>query len=334
MPKSHGLNKFLVGAYATSPTLNNWNENLELEDFNSLKKNSLIGGLELPFWGTSLHPFDDEWLLSNLSSRWENILTCVPGTMNFIKDNPYFGLSSVNTKSRLKAIKMYKRAFNSIKKIKNRFGEKSLKGIFITSSPLNNKSLHHATKEFFFESLAELISWDWGNTKIIVEHCDAFTKKNPIPKKGFLSIEEEIGVIKKINYKFNSNIGVVINWGRSAIENRSKSGPIQHIKYAIKNKLLDGIMFSGTTSNNNNLYGLWSDLHMPPAPHNDYEYFERESLMTYENIKETLMNCNLTSLKFIGIKLLALPENSSMEKRVGINENSLNLLREIIEEIE
>ena len=333
MHKIQSLNKYLVGAYATSPTLYNWNENLELEYLNFLKKSVLIGGLELPFWGTNLHPFDDEWLLSNLSPKWENVLTCVPGTMNFIKDDPYFGLSSVNRKSRLNAIKMYKRAFSSVKKIKNRLGEKSLKGIFITSAPLNNKSLRNATKEFLFESLAELISWDWGNTRIIVEHCDAFTEKNLIPKKGFLSLEEEIDAIKKVNHEFNSNIGVVINWGRSAIELRSADGPNQHSKLTTKNELLAGIMFSGTTPNNNNLYGSWSDLHMPPAPYKDYEYFEEESLMTYENIKETLMNCDLTLLEFIGVKLLAFPVNSSMEKRVGINENSLNLLNEIIGKI-
>lgn len=327
------LNKYLVGAYATSPALYNWNESQELEYFNYFKKSLLVRGLELPFWGTSLHPFDDDWLLSNLSSEWENTLTCVPGTMNFIKDDPYFGLASVKIKSRLSAIEMYKRAFKSVKKIKNKFGEKSLKGIFITSAPLNNKLSRNATKEFFYKSLIELISWDWRDTRIMVEHCDAFTEKNFMPKKGFLSLRDEIDTIKKVNHEFNSNIGVVINWGRSTIEFRSQNGPIQHLKKATKNKLLAGIMFSGTSSSNNNLYGSWSDLHMPPAPYKDYEYFERESLMTYENIKETLMNCDLAQLEFIGVKLLALPESSSMKKRIGINENSLNLINEIIGKI-
>ena len=41
----------------------------------------------------------------------------------------------------------------------------------------------------------ELVSWDWGNTKILVEHCDAFTKVNTNPQKGFLSLSDEIIVM-------------------------------------------------------------------------------------------------------------------------------------------
>ncbi|MCS5624707.1 MAG: DUF4862 family protein [Candidatus Marinimicrobia bacterium] len=98
MANENLLNRYIVGAYATSPNLVTWDENSELTYFNELKKLPSIRGLELPFWGESLHPFDDEWLLSNLDPKWENVLTCVPGTMRRLDNDPYFGLASIKKK--------------------------------------------------------------------------------------------------------------------------------------------------------------------------------------------------------------------------------------------
>ena len=92
-------------------------------------------------------------------------------------------------------------------------------------------------------------------------------------------------------------------------------------------------MFSGTTANENNLYGAWSDLHMPPADHSDFEYFEPESLMSYKNIKNTLAACNIGALNCLGIKLLAMPTDSDMKKRININRDAMILLDQAINEI-
>ena len=92
-------------------------------------------------------------------------------------------------------------------------------------------------------------------------------------------------------------------------------------------------MFSGTTDNDNNLYGAWSDLHMPPAPFADYQYFEPQSLMTYESIKKSLSECDMNALEFIGLKLLAMPKESTIEKRVTINKNTMCLLDHAINEM-
>ena len=328
----NSLGKYIVGAYATSPNLFTWDENSELNYFDGLKKLQSIRGLELPFWGESLHPFDDQWLLSNLDPKWENVLTCVPGTMKSLETDPHFGLASVSDDSRNKAIRFYRTAFNCINNLKNNFGNKSVITIFITSSPIINKEQINAEKEAFILSLIELASWDWGNTRVIVEHCDAYNEKNTKPKKGFLSIDDEIKAVKQINDQCNTNFGIVINWGRSVIEHRNINGPLAHINSVKSNNLLAGIMFSGTTDKNNNLYGAWSDLHMPPATFSDYRYFEPESLMTYENIKNTLALCDLNSLDFLGVKLLAMPKESSVEKRISINKDSIGLLdRAIIE---
>ena len=325
--------KYIVGAYATSPNLFTWDDHSESIYFNGLKKIKLIRGLELPFWGESLHAFDDEWFLSNLEPKWENVLTCVPGTMKSLEADPFFGLASVNEESRNKAIRFYRRAYECINNLKNKFGNNSVIAIFITSSPYVNTKYNNAEVDSFSLSLNELASWGWGNTRVIVEHCDAFNKKNTNPKKGFLSIDEEIETLRFINNKWNTDFGIVINWGRSVIEYKDISGPVEHVKSLNSHNLLAGIMFSGTTDNNNNLYGAWSDKHMPPATIGNYKYFESESLMTFENVKKLLKICDLDTLDFIGVKLLAMPKKSSIEKRISINEDSLALLKQAINEV-
>ncbi len=320
-------NKYIVGAYATSPNIFNWDENSEVKYFDKLKKIKELRGLELPFWGHGLHPFDDNFLLKNLDPKWENIFTCVPGTVNFIEKDEFFGLSSKKEKSRIKAIKFYKKAFDSINKIKSTFGEKSIFSILITSSPQKHKN--NTSVDSFVKSLMEIHSWDWGDTKINIEHCDAFGKLNPNPKKGYLALEDEILSLKKVNNYIKSNIGIVINWGRSAIEYKGVNGPLKHIRKALKSKVLSGLMFSGTSKLNSVYYGSWSDLHMPPSPYKNFKFFEKNSLMSHNNIKNSIILCKDTSLDFFGIKLHSDPKNLSIDKSILINQNTLSLLKDI-----
>ena len=48
---------YIVGVYATSPNLFQWNQEAERQYFNELKKLPSIRGLELPFWGDSVLAF-------------------------------------------------------------------------------------------------------------------------------------------------------------------------------------------------------------------------------------------------------------------------------------
>ena len=107
MDRSALMGRYIVGAYATSPNLFSWNKDSEAVFFDRLKVLNSIRGLELPFWGKSLHQFDDQWLLSNLHPDWQNVLTCVPGTMKNLESDPYFGLASKKQSSRKNAINFY-----------------------------------------------------------------------------------------------------------------------------------------------------------------------------------------------------------------------------------
>ena len=333
MDKPVHLHGYTVGAYTTSPNLFAWNEPSEIEYFSRLRALNGIRGLELPFWGESLHPFDDQWLLENLDPSWENVYTCLPGTMKRLADDPYFGLASTRRTSRKVAIDFYRTARSCINKLKSEFGETALHAIHITSSPRNIGAEKSASVASLSESLKELMDWDWGKTKILIEHCDAWTEQNSNPHKGFLSLDEEIEALEKAESSGAPHLGIVLNWARSVIETRDVAGICDHIHLAQQHDLLKGIMFSGTTDNDDNFYGKWSDLHMPPTNFQDSQYGEASSLLSFHEMRRSLKACDIEDLEYIGIKLLAMPDESSMEKRIGINREALKMMDMVIEEL-
>jgi len=320
---------YIVGAYATSPNLFKWNADTELQYFDELKKLSSIRGLELPFWGDGLHPFDDKWLLENIDPSWMNVLTCVPGTMQEMENDPSFGLASRSKRSRKKALELYKRALGAVEQLNSYLGKEAVMAVHITSSPSNTNKNIAGSAKLFLDSLLEIVSWDWCGARIVVEHCDAYSGRFK-PQKGFLSLSDEIDAVLKVNEKAHINTGITLNWARSVIEKRNVNGAVEHVYEASKAGALSGIMFSGVTDRKDNKYGQWEDLHMPPARAFDMEYYEDDSLMTNENMEATLRACDLSKVDYVGIKLLALPESTSIDRRVGLNRDAMKLLDIVI----
>ena len=177
----------IVGAYTSSPNLYDWDKSLEKEFFEKFNEIDNVRGLEIPFWGDSLHPNDDDYFLSLLKPEWEHVITCVPGTVKGLELDPWFGLASLNEKSRNNAIEFLYLACLSTEKLVKHFGKNCVIAVEITSSP---KTLPHAIKsdsEKLLESLREICSWDWNGSKLVIEHCDSYSEKNKNPQKGFLS---------------------------------------------------------------------------------------------------------------------------------------------------
>ena len=316
---------YIVGAYATSPNLFEWDQETELQYFNELKKLPSIRGLELPFWGDGLHPFDDRWLLENIDPSWENVLTCVPGTMKSLESDPNFGLASKSEKSRKDALTLYKKALLAVRKLNNHLGKEAVLAVHITSSPSNTMNNVTGSVDRFLESLLEIASWDWCGAKIVMEHCDAYSERFK-PQKGFLPLDDEIDSVSRANEKTNTNMGITINWARSVIEKRNVLGAVEHISEVARSGMLSGIMFSGVTDIKDHKYGQWEDTHMPPARAFDVEYYEDGSLMTVENIEASLMACDMKTLDYIGIKLQAIPKDALIVRRIGINRDAMKIL--------
>ncbi len=320
--------KYIVGAYASAPSLSVDDEILELKFYNDLFKSiPEIKGLEIPFFGENVHRFGTDFLLNLISPLWDNVLTCIPGTMLALEKNQNFGLSSDNEEGRKKAVEMHKKANLLLHETNQRHGRKSFLAVQIATAPSMFISGVSSSLNSFMKSMEELLSWDWGGAKIVIEHCDAFIVGQP-NRKGFFTLEKEIDAFKSLS--IDNDVGVMINWARSAIEGRSPDKPIEHLKSLSENNLLSGLIFSGVSSNDHQ-YGAWEDYHMPFAQSYDVEFFEENSLLSLSNIKKTLNIVDIEKLDYLGIKLLSMPlDNSSIQRRVGINRDAISILNKII----
>ncbi len=310
--------KYYLGAYASSPNALSWDAQLETQYYDRLKTLTNIEGLEHPFIG-SLHPHDEQWFLSHVDPKWNYVFTCVPGIMAAKAANHHFGIASDNESGRIEAINFLGKARDAIETLNKHTGRQAVKAIQIQTSP--SKSAARSSVESLQQSLEQISQWDWQGAKIVIEHCDTLIA-NQRAEKGFLSLDEEIKAVQQCS---NQNIGIVINWGRSAIETRSACGVIEHIEKAKEAGVLAGLMFSGA-SDKDSEYGAWKDTHMPAAVSDGAICGEPTSLMTETEIFKCLKTADAATLDILGIKIGIRPYNTPIEKRVNYNEHVLAIL--------
>lgn len=318
------VDRFFLGAYATSPSLNGWNPDEELRYYDALKRLRNLRGLEVPFNG-SLHPHDENWLLGNISPGWDVVVTLIPGTMANIGRNPEYGLASRNAFGRRKAIAFTRSALEAVTRLNNHMGRPCVTAVEIHSAPRRRSANdENSSVDALVESLIELSSWDWCGARLCLEHCDAW-RPDHAPFKGFMDIEREIEAIQRANARSGANIGVAINWGRSVLESRDPGTALQHITQARDAGLLTGLIFSGC-SGEKTPWGAWDDTHMPHAPADGLEHAAPGSLMDEVAISQALKISSDSSVAFVGAKITAFPPTADLRTRVGLNESVLTLL--------
>lgn len=310
--------KYYLGAYASSPNVVSWDAKLETQYYDHLKTLSNIEGLEHPFVG-QLHAHDESWFLNNIDPQWSFIFTCIPGIMAAKSNNPSFGIASDDESGRAEAIDFLSKARQAIETLNTHSKRQAVRAIQIQTSPSKNAASSSATS--LKKSLEEISLWDWQGAKIVIEHCDAYVDGQK-PAKGFLSLEEEIEAIQACT---NKNMGIVINWGRSAIETRSASGVLDHIKIAKEKGVLSGLMFSGASDKESD-FGMWSDSHMPPATSEQVTLGEKTSLMSEEQIHHCLQAADAKALDIVGVKIGIRPRDTSAQQRVEYNIQALAIL--------
>ncbi len=320
--------KYIVGAYATAPSLVNNNKLVEREFYaNLIESIPEIRGLEIPFFGESIHQFGSNFLLDIINPNWENVLSCVPGTMSSLSNNPKFGLASDDEGGRLEAVAMYRRANQALHAINEYCGNKSIVAVQIVTAPSVPLVGVLSSKESLLKSMEILLDWDWQGAKIVIEHCDT-SNNNFSFEKGFLTIKDEIEVLTRLRNSYN--VGLTINWARSAIEGNSVDTPIKHIKLAVDNNILSGLMFSGVSSNDIQ-YGSWKDTHMPFSQYKNSRFYEKKSLLNYNSAAACIEQLSLKKIDYLGIKLLSMPiEKSSISRRVGVNKDAITILNSIL----
>ena len=316
--------KYIVGAYATAPSLGSEDKILERSFYEQLIESiPEIRGLEIPFFGKEIHQFGSDFLLDIIDKNWENVLSCIPGSMSKLANNPKFGLASDDENGRAEAIAMHKKANQALHKMNEYYERQSVIAVQIATAPSTPVEYVSSSADSLLKSMEEILSWDWEGSKIVIEHCDTAVDNIPF-EKGFLTIEDEIKTL--IELQDMHNVGITINWARSAIEGRNISKPLEHIEMALKNNILSGLIFSGV-SDNDIQYGSWKDTHMPFAQSFDVKFYEENSFLTYENIINTLKSLNVNDLDYLGIKLLSMPiESATIERRIGINYDAVSIL--------
>lgn len=313
--------KYIVGAYATAPSTVEWSPEIESQYYRSLSDMSNVKGIEHPFIN-GLHNIDDEWFLQNIDPAWEFIFTTIPGVMKKLNNNNVFGIASTNKQGRLEAIEFYSKVRKAVSVLNQHLNRKAVSFVKIHTSPVAREG--HSSIEPLKRSLKILSSWDWEGAKLVIEHCDAYIEGQAY-EKGFMTLDDEISAILEVNAEINEKIGISINWGRSAIEARSTSGPIEHIKKASNKGLLRGIIFSGA-SKVEEPFGTWKDSHVPPSNSCNSKYYEDTSLLNLTEIQRSLASTKGSNLKFIGGKISIKSESLNVEERVAYNKNLLDLI--------
>ena len=141
-------------------------------------------------------------------------------------DDPAFGLASTDPAGRNRALDLLQQARHSIARMTER-GQHVL-ALEVHSSPTHRDNVDGTSQEFA-ASLAQAADWDWGETALVVEHCDA-ARSSGGASKGFLTLDEEIDAVETVRaLSPRTPVMMSINWGRSAIDTRNAGGPLTQI---------------------------------------------------------------------------------------------------------
>ncbi len=295
-----------VGAYAALPPWQDgWQPHEEKTFFEGLKQFKLIEGLELPFYG-SLHRHDSSWLLSALKPSWDYVITSLPGTMDRLKAMPRFGLASVDDAGRHAAIEFVRAGHRAVCELDHFLGRAAVRAFVVHSAPTLTGPRHPGAIDALERSISEIASLDWQGAELWLEHCDAW-QVDRASAKGFLALDEECQVIN-LSHQFTTRIGILLNWGRSALEARSAQGPLEHLSQA--RPWLRGVMLSGCAVDHP-IYGSWLDNHAPFS-----ESKGDGLLLTPALARDFLERAQQSPLRCVGFKFQPLPQTLPVAARL------------------
>lgn len=297
--------KVLVAAYAAMPP-GAFDPKAEAAIYDGLKALG-VAGVEQPFFG-SLHRHDEGFLLDQLRPDWDVVLTTLPGTMDRMKEDPAFGLASADEGGRSRALRFMDDSRRAVERINARLGRQAVRAVEVHSAPRPSPS-----KDRFAQSLSELRDWDWQGATLLVEHCDA-ARADGAHDKGFLLLEDEVYAVRTSTGP--TPLACSLNWGRSALEGRSASTPLDHIARLKEAGLYGGLFFSGVTVAHAE-YGSWRDSHAP------FSTSCSVSLLTPEAAAAALA---AGAPPLVGLKVQPLPDSLDVPSRLAVVADGLRAL--------
>lgn len=236
----------IVGAYAAQPS------ELREQFYQGLGALPSIRGLELPYG-----PYGGGGWPAGAPRGWSAVVTAIPGTMQRLGGSPTFGLASPDTAGRREALEFAAGVREFVVKLED-------EGHVVEAVELHSAPHPGASGPMFRESLKEVLDWDWGSTRVLVEHCDA-PRAGSRPEKGFLAFAEEVDVLHSLQSDAAGPVRLVINWARSVIETRNARTAEEHIAQARAAGVLAGVIFSGCSPVETEFGYPWIDAHLPPV---------------------------------------------------------------------
>ncbi len=307
---------FFVGAYATIA------KGLKAPDqelvYDVLRRHPLVRGFEIPFadvWAGE----DLAHVRARLGDEAEVVLTTIPGLFGRGGQNPLFGPASADESGRRESLTFLHNAWDATRRLAEIIGPERIAAVSIASAPTRTSMIGHEGRSRFADSMTEVLSWDWGSTRVVVEHCDAFTDSGQ-SAKGYLALDDEIFAVLQANAVSERNAVVGVNWGRSAIEGRSATTPLEHLQIAIDAGVLGEMIFSGCSSQPSEYGRAWADAHVPSVAE------EPTSLLTAMSIAECLeLLTDLSDPVLTGLKISA-PASFTAQERLGMLDRELQLL--------
>jgi hypothetical protein len=265
-------------------------------------------GLEVPFTGE----LDDDELSGLLGGGHELVITSIPGVVAKLSADPAFGLASHDEDGRMRAVRFTRAAHDGVRRLHDTLGRRATRAVLVHSASAPGQGSVAA----FRRSLDELTAWGWDDALLLVEHCDAAVP-GVTAAKGFLPLDDELSALED---SAAPRSGVLLNWGRSAIELRDPDAVADQVAHVRSRGLLRGLIFSGCSPDPASRGGAWADVHLPPSPID-----ERSALSRDRAIAAVRAAGGGAALDVLGMKVGA-PPDADGPRRASILAESAALL--------
>lgn len=282
----------IVGAYPAQPG------ELQEQFYRGLAAISPIRGLELPYG-----PYGGTGWPAGAPEGWSAVVTAIPGTMQRLGTNMAFGLASADAAGRREALDLAVGVRDYALRLQDAGHE--VEAVELHSAPTGG-----ASARWFEESLKEVLGWDWGPARVLIEHCDA-PRPGASPEKGFLTFAEEVDIAVSLRAQGWEQVGVAVNWARSVIESGNPDTVVEHLSLGRDAGVLGGLVFSGCSPEETGFGYAWIDAHLPAV---EVQGAPPSSVLNRSEIDRCLATAG--PLPILGFKIGLGPEVLSPAERV------------------
>jgi hypothetical protein len=170
------------------------------------------------------------------------------------------------------------------------------------------------SREALSRSLEQILGWDLAGAEVLVEHCDALVRGQGAAK-GFWSIRDEIAAVQNVGAGAGQ-VGLSVNWGRSAIEGRSARTPVDHVRAAVEAGLLRAVVLSGASDVPTPWGPPWGDAHIAPRGQAPALAMSAASLLGPEQIFATLRAAG--DVARVAVKISVRPQSADVPTRLAV----------------